>query len=68
MDKIFKGFCKQIGVANIREYEEGPLRKAHENETLKHNFKQVIMQMRAELQLRRDTDVEREELGGRGER
>lgn len=60
VDKIFKNFCKKIGVASIREYEEGPLRKAQENEALKYNYKHIIMQLRAELQLRRDTDVESE--------
>lgn len=27
-DRIFRDFCRKVGVANIREYEEEPLKEA----------------------------------------
>jgi structural maintenance of chromosome 1 len=44
-DDVFSGFCRQIGVANIREYEESQLKLAQEESEARLQYDKQIQRL-----------------------
>ncbi|KJE94176.1 hypothetical protein CAOG_004858 [Capsaspora owczarzaki ATCC 30864] len=57
-DAVFADFCKTIGVANIREYEEKQLRVAQERAKRRVEFGNLQSRLRNQLEYERSRDTE----------
>lgn len=49
-DKVFRLFCQEIGVRNIREYEETKLARAEERASKRAEYNKQIVQLRSQLE------------------
>ena len=52
-DRIFKKFCDQIGVSNIRQYEERELKTQQDREKKKMEFENQINRISNQLEYER---------------
>jgi len=59
-DKVFATFCSEIGVGNIREYEETKLARAEERATKRAEYNKQIVQLRSQLEYERSRNTQRE--------
>ena len=57
VDRIFKAFCKSIGIANIREYEGKELRVAQERAKKKLDFLNVESRLKNQIDYERSRDT-----------
>lgn len=57
-DQIFKSFCKKIGVVSIRDYEDGPLRKAKELSSTLTRLDEMISKIKADLEVAQSENIE----------
>ena len=57
-DEYFKSFCKKIGVANIRQYEERELVMQQERDKKLAEFEQQIDRINTNLDFERSKDTQ----------
>ncbi|XP_026313988.1 structural maintenance of chromosomes protein 1A [Hyposmocoma kahamanoa] len=58
-DVVFKGFCRDIGVANIRQYEERELRAQQERAKRRMEFDAQIDRIASNLEFERSRDTQK---------
>ena len=57
-DNVFRDFCQQIGVDNIRQYEERELRVARDRDKRRMEFQNQEQRLRNQLEYERSRDTE----------
>ena len=60
VDKVFVGFCKKIGVANVREYEGESLAEQQKAMQKKAQFAEVIAKLQASIVHNKSQSSEKE--------
>ncbi|TRM70173.1 P-loop containing nucleoside triphosphate hydrolase protein [Schizophyllum amplum] len=60
-DSVFGDFCRQIGVSDIREYEERQLKAAQQESEARLRFDKHIRQLTLQLQYERDESLKNAE-------
>ncbi|XP_072949682.1 structural maintenance of chromosomes protein 1A [Epargyreus clarus] len=58
-DVVFRGFCRDIGVANIRQYEERELRAQQERAKRRMEFEAQIDRIASNLEFERSRDTQK---------
>ncbi|CAH2980605.1 unnamed protein product [Chilo suppressalis] len=58
-DVVFRGFCRDIGVANIRQYEERELRAQQERAKKRMEFEAQIDRIASNLEFERSRDTQK---------
>ncbi|XP_053610167.1 structural maintenance of chromosomes protein 1A [Plodia interpunctella] len=58
-DVVFRGFCRDIGVANIRQYEERELRAQQERAKRRMEFEAQIDRIASNLEFERSKDTQK---------
>ncbi|XP_028168850.1 structural maintenance of chromosomes protein 1A-like, partial [Ostrinia furnacalis] len=58
-DVVFRGFCRDIGVANIRQYEERELRAQQERAKRRMEFEAHIDRIASNLEFERSRDTQK---------